>query len=142
MKRGLTFWLFFSIALMVSAINSYSQIYTTKIKLESIYPGYVITIENDTINGFIKLTDKTKNQIKVLFYNSPDDPEPAMKFKPKELKAYQVGPRYYESFKFQPEEDPDLVEKISNKEFGYTFDYMENIINEFNYYYLTVVSEF
>jgi len=40
------------------------------------------------------------------------------------------------------EEDPDLVEKISNKEFGYTFDYMENIINEFNYFYLTVVSEF
>lgn len=229
MKRGLIFWLFFSIALLVSAKNAYSQTDTTNIKLETIYPGYVITIENDTINGFIKLTDKTKNQTKVLFYNSPDDPEPVMKFKPKELIAYRVGPRYYESFKFQPEEeanahyfflrevngaikvfkwyrppdnqsrlrfqvkkdkstkfgfvsgeedlvsqsiaiklggspvnlasrkfqtnfrkhmgalveeDPDLVEKISNKEFGYTFDYMENIINEFNYFYLTVVSEF
>jgi hypothetical protein len=73
------------------------------VKLWTIYPGYVITNENDTIHGYIKLNNLIDNQRKALFYNSPDDENYAEKYKPKDIKAYKVGPRYYESFKFWPE---------------------------------------
>ena len=32
-------------------------------------------------------------------YTNPDDREGRVKYTPKEIRAYQVGPRYYESFK-------------------------------------------
>lgn len=73
------------------------------VKLWTIYPGYVITHENDTIHGYIKLNNLIDNQRKALFYNSPDDEDYAEKYKAKDIKAYRVGPRYYESFKFWPE---------------------------------------
>ncbi|GAP42640.1 hypothetical protein TBC1_11772 [Lentimicrobium saccharophilum] len=73
------------------------------VRLWTIYPGYVITLENDTIHGFIKLNNYIDNQRKALFYNNPDDEEYAVRYKPKDIKAYKVGPRYYESFKFWPE---------------------------------------
>jgi hypothetical protein len=74
-----------------------------EVKLWTIYPGYVITHDNDTIHGFIKLNNLVDNQKKALFYNSPDDEKYAEKYKAKDIKAYMVGPRYYESFKFWPE---------------------------------------
>jgi hypothetical protein len=43
------------------------------------------------------------NQQKALFYNSPDDEKFSEKYKPKDIKGYMTGPRYYESFKFWPE---------------------------------------
>ena len=73
------------------------------VKLWTIYPGYVITHENDTIHGYIKLNNLIDNQRKALFYNSPEDKEYAVKYKPKDIKAYKAGPRYYESFKYIPE---------------------------------------
>lgn len=74
-----------------------------EVKLWTIYPGYVITHKNDTIRGYIKLNNFVNNQKKAFFYNHPDDEKCAEKYKPKDIKAYKVGPRYYESFKFWPE---------------------------------------
>ena len=76
---------------------------TTKINLWTIYPGYIIDKNNDTINGYLKLKNLANNQDKVFFYkDSTGKKDEAIKYKPKDLKAYQVGPRYYESYKFRP----------------------------------------
>lgn len=75
---------------------------TVKVKLWTIYPGYVVTKSGDTIKGYLKLKNLVNNQDKVLFYLHPNDEKYTKKYKPKMLKAYKVGPRYYESFKFKP----------------------------------------
>jgi hypothetical protein len=76
---------------------------TTTTALWTIYPGYVITRSDDTIRGYLMLANLVSNQDKVLFYKNPDDSKKdAVKYRPKDLKAYKVGPRYYESFRFKP----------------------------------------
>jgi hypothetical protein len=76
---------------------------TAKVKLWTVYPGYVITRSGDTIHGFIKLNNLVDNQRKALFYQNKNDEKYTEKYKPKEIKAYRVGPRFYESFKFWPQ---------------------------------------
>ncbi len=76
---------------------------TTKVKLFSLYPGYVVTRKGDTLKGYVLLKNLIANQDKVIFYPTQEkNKEQAQKFKPKEVKAYKVGPRYYESYKFRP----------------------------------------
>ncbi len=72
------------------------------VKLWTKYPGYVITRNNDTIRGYLMLKNLVNNQDKVLFYNNRNDEKYTRKYKPKDLKAYKTGPRFYESFKFKP----------------------------------------
>ena len=85
MKIGLTGLLIILILELVYAENIFSQIVTEEINLQTIYPGLIITLENDTVSGYIMLTNLMKNQ----------------------------------------------------KKAGYTYDYIESIIEEFNYWYLT-----
>ncbi len=73
-----------------------------EVKLWTIYPGYVVTNDDDTIHGYIKLNNYVDNQRKALFYNNPADEKFAVRYRAKDIKAYKVGPRYYESFKFWP----------------------------------------
>ena len=75
---------------------------TAKVKLWSLYPGYVVLQNGDTLRGYILLKNLAANQDKAVFYRSPDDGKPTAKYRPKDLKAYKVGPRYYESRKFRP----------------------------------------
>lgn len=73
------------------------------VKLWTRYPGYVITKSNDTIQGFLLLKNKISNQGKIFFFDSPDVKEPSAKYKPKDIKAYKVANRFYESVKYSPE---------------------------------------
>jgi hypothetical protein len=73
------------------------------VKLWTRYPGYIITKSNDTINGYLLLKNKISNQGKVFFFDSPDAKEPSAKYKPKDIKAYKVANRFYESVKYSPE---------------------------------------
>ncbi len=76
---------------------------TTRVKLWTVYPGYIVKKDNDTVKGYLLLKNRVANQDKVFFYNTPDgDKKDAIKYKPKAIKAYKVGPRFYESFKFNP----------------------------------------
>ncbi len=98
------------IALLMISLQGYGQkaVVTpgsdsVRVKLWTLYPGYIVTRENDTIRGYLMLKNLVNNQDKVYFYKSPDqDKKEAVKYKPKDLKAYKVGPRVYESFKFRP----------------------------------------
>jgi len=101
MKTTSKFILAFVIALSGTSI-AFPQDTTQLISMWTLYPGYVITHADDTIFGYIKLNNLADNQDKALFYKNADDPKHTEKYKPKDIKAYKVGPRFYESFKFWP----------------------------------------
>jgi len=73
-----------------------------EVKLWTIYPGYVVTLDNDTTSGYIELSNKVENQKKALFYDKPDDENYTRKYKANDIKGFKVGPRYYQSFIFSP----------------------------------------
>ena len=66
----------------------------------SVLPGYVITNEGDTARGHLLNINLWLNQNMTFFYTDPDDRQGRVKYKPKDIRAYQVGPRYYESMKY------------------------------------------
>lgn len=65
----------------------------------SILPGYIITIKGDTVKGYLLNINLWLNQRMTFLYTDPADREGRVKYTPNEIRAYQVGPRYYESFK-------------------------------------------
>lgn len=90
------------ITILLISLGLMGQGVPEELKLWTIYPGYVVTLENDTIDGYLQLSNLVDNQKKVLFYKEPDDENYAKKYKAKDIKGYKVGPRCYESFKFGP----------------------------------------
>lgn len=75
---------------------------TVRVQLWTLYPGYIVTRQGDTISGYLLLKNLVNNQDKVFYYHNKEDKKYTEKYKPKDLRAYKVGPRYYESFKFKP----------------------------------------
>jgi hypothetical protein len=73
------------------------------VKLWTKYPGYIIKMDGDTVHGVLLLKNKIANQGKVFFFDSMEAEEPSEKFKAKEIKAYKVADRFYESKKYTPE---------------------------------------
>jgi len=65
----------------------------------SVLPGFIITLKGDTVKGYLLNINLWLNQKMTFFYTDPKDREGRVKYTPKEIRAYQVGPRYYESFK-------------------------------------------
>ncbi len=82
---------------------TYAQEDTTQVKLWTIYPGYVITLDDDTVHGYLLLKNKISNQEKVFFFDSEDAEEPIAKYKPKDIRAYKVANRNYKTLKFSAE---------------------------------------
>ncbi|MBN2173267.1 MAG: hypothetical protein JW731_03995 [Bacteroidales bacterium] len=78
----------------------FAQTRYESVQLWTNYPGYIVTWENDTVYGFIKLSNLVNNQKKAMFYKNADDADPVEKYKPKDIKAFKVGPREYESYKY------------------------------------------
>lgn len=66
----------------------------------SIHPGYVITLKGDTVKGYLLNINLWLNQKMTFLYSDPEDRKGRIKYTPKEIKAYQVGQRYYESIKY------------------------------------------
>ena len=66
----------------------------------SVQPGFIITLQGDTVKGFLLNINLWMNQHMTFFYNTPEDVDGRIKYKPKEIKAYQVGNRFYESMKY------------------------------------------
>ena len=66
----------------------------------SVLPGFIVTLQGDTVKGYLLNINLWMNQHMTFFYKSPDDLAGRIKYKPKEIKAYQVGNRYYESMKY------------------------------------------
>lgn len=66
----------------------------------SIQPGFIITLKGDTIKGYLLNINLWLNQHMTFYYKDTTDFKGRIKYKPKELRAYQVGSRYYQSMKF------------------------------------------
>ncbi|MFA5816045.1 MAG: hypothetical protein WC865_10535 [Bacteroidales bacterium] len=66
----------------------------------SVLPGFIITLQGDTLKGYLLNINLWMNQQMTFFYKTPDDKEGRIKYKPKEIRAYQVGNRFYESMKY------------------------------------------
>lgn len=66
----------------------------------SIHPGYIITLKGDTVKGYLLNINLWLNQKMTFLYSDPEDRKGRIKYTPKEIKAYQVGNRYYESIKY------------------------------------------
>ncbi len=97
--------LFFMIAgslILLSPLTNAQEPADT-IKLWTKYPGYIIKTDGDTVHGALLLKNKISNQGKVFFFNTMDSEEPSARYKPKEIKAYKVADRFYETKKYTPE---------------------------------------
>jgi len=77
--------------------KGYAQVNQPEPERGSILPGYIITLQGDTIKGYLLNINLWLNQKMTFLYKDPEDREGRVRYKPKEIKAYQVGPRYYES---------------------------------------------
>ncbi|MES2798801.1 MAG: hypothetical protein V4638_02190 [Bacteroidota bacterium] len=71
------------------------------------YPGYIINLDGDTIQGFIKADQRcsiagigSSNQNTCAFYVNEADKKPAQKYKPADLKGYKIADKVYESIKY------------------------------------------
>lgn len=71
------------------------------------YPGYIISLEGDTTKGFIKADTRcstggigSSNQNSVAFYLNESDKKPVKKYKPDELRGYQIADKVYESINY------------------------------------------
>lgn len=64
----------------------------------TLYPGFIITLRGDTIRGTILNINLWLNQRMTFLYSDPEKRESRVKYTPKEIRAYQVGTRYYECF--------------------------------------------
>lgn len=96
MKKTIYYYLFFVFVLPGLPVNA--QKIKDNLKRGSFHSGYVITIKGDTIRGYLLNTNLWLNQRMTFLYTDTSNRETRVKYTPKELKAYQVGPRYYETF--------------------------------------------
>jgi hypothetical protein len=89
-----------TVFLMVFSMPAYTQDNQPDPERGSVLPGFIITLQGDTVKGFVLNINLWMNQHMTFLYKTPDDVEGRVKYKPKEIKAYQVGNRYYESMKY------------------------------------------
>jgi len=66
----------------------------------TVLPGYIINHGGDTVRGYMLNLNLWLNQKMTFFYKDPNDREGRIKYTPKDIKAYQVGPRFYESMDY------------------------------------------
>lgn len=67
------------------------------------YPGCIISLQNDTLKGYIEFMTPLANQMMVRFYTEPSENRPSGKYKPDDIKGYLVESLYYESVPFSGE---------------------------------------
>jgi hypothetical protein len=87
----------FVISLGLLPLQGYAQVSQSELQRGSVLPGFIITLKGDTVKGYLLNINLWLNQKMTFLYKDPNDREGRIKYTPKEIKAYQVGPRYYES---------------------------------------------
>ena len=103
----------FSTAVILLSASAFSQNVSVMdwnpelYKVGQIYPGHVITLQGDTLKGFIKGDVRcavgglgTSHQNQAVFYINETDKKPTAKYKPADIKGYKVADRVYESINY------------------------------------------
>jgi hypothetical protein len=72
-----------------------------------VYPGYIVKLDGDTIQGFIKADTRcstggmgSSNQNLAQFFTSQTDKKPVAKYKPADIKGYKIADKVYESINY------------------------------------------
>jgi hypothetical protein len=91
--------LIFITVILLSGILTRAQNDTNLLQRGTIYPGYIIELEGDTVYGFILNSNLWYNQVMVFYYADSSDRENRIKYKAKDVKGYKVGNRNYDSYK-------------------------------------------
>ena len=87
----------FVVSLSLLNVNGYSQENQPEPERGSVLPGFIITLKGDTVHGYLLNINLWLNQKMTFFYKDPSDREGRVKYTPKEIRAYKVGTRFYES---------------------------------------------
>ncbi|MBN1157792.1 MAG: hypothetical protein JXA61_00295 [Bacteroidales bacterium] len=86
--------------ILLSSFRSIAQNDTLILERGTVYPGYIITLEGDTLEGWLLNINLWLNQQMTFFYDDPDNHDGRVKYMAEDLKGYKVGNREYESIKF------------------------------------------
>jgi hypothetical protein len=91
------------LCLIIACMPAISKAQNDTLPLErgTTYPGYIITSEGDTTQGWLLNINLWLNQHMTFYYNDSANREGRVKYKAKELSGYKVGNRVYESLKFK-----------------------------------------
>ena len=65
-----------------------------------VYPGYIIKLTGDTVQGFVEHQDRTGNQKKCLFYTDPNNKKSKVVYKVDDIKGYKVGDKVYRAINY------------------------------------------
>ncbi len=116
MKTAIQFCICFLLAgLLIPAVAQETKA-PDSLKRGSIYPGFIITHEGDTVKGYLLNINLWLNQMMTFYYTDSTDFKGRVKYKAKDIKAYQVGNRYYESmdyiFSFSSHKQNFILRKV------------------------------
>jgi hypothetical protein len=100
MKTSTQLYLFFFLAGFWFPADAQEKQVQDTIRRGSIYPGFIITQKGDTMRGFLLNINLWMNQHMTFYYKDSTDFKGRIQYKPSEIKAYQVGNRYYESMNY------------------------------------------
>ena len=94
-----------SMAVLVAAISVLSASAQTGwdwniYKYKTPYPGYIVKLSGDTINGYIVLMGPTENQEKVTFLPTENDYKNKTVYKGEDLKGFKVADKEYRSIHY------------------------------------------
>jgi hypothetical protein len=65
-----------------------------------VYPGYIVKLSGDTVNGFVQHQNRSKNQTECNFYTDPNDKKSKVTYKSDDIKAYKVGDKDYRAIRY------------------------------------------
>jgi len=91
----------FGLLSLICPVIGTAQEDTLALERGTIYPGYIITSDNDTIEGWVLNINLWLNQQMTFYYDDPDNHDGRIKYKAKELKGYRVGNRIYDHMKYE-----------------------------------------
>ena len=87
----------------ISMIDGITQDLESPLPPRTMHSGYVVNLEGDTVQGWVKFMTVIANQFNVSLYAQESDSRPQASYKPKDLMGYQVGDLYYASVPFSGE---------------------------------------
>lgn len=97
MKKINLLLLLISLTASSADINAQQE---SELKRGTIYPGYTVKLNGDTVHGYLLNINLWLNQHQTYFYSDTLDKKNRQKFTAKELRAYQVGSRHYVSMQY------------------------------------------
>lgn len=80
---------------------SFSQDWSTDTyKYDELYPGYVITLKGEKIEGYIKYRNRFIMQEEVIFFSDPNVVSTKKRYEAKDLLEYEVADKHYACIRY------------------------------------------